>query len=177
VAILNPTGPYEAAAEYSRYDLFTADGTLYLVLLAHTAPTTFNPDLTQSGSPVYAEVMPFPTAYDLGLFVPAQPGFGIASNEPIWEFSCTRPFTLVAGLTDSRATLRTATTTEIAMTLQKDGSSIGTVTFEAAQTVGIFTFASDVSFVAGNVLSLIRPVSIDATARNMSVTIVGRRDS
>lgn len=173
---LNPTGAFQTGHEYSKNDLLTASEGLYLVLQDHTSASTFDPDASNMSGDLYGFLMPFPTSYDLGVFIPGQPGSGIVSGEPIYAFCAARAFTFVAGLTASRAQLGDGTTDAMTLTMRKNGVAIGTINFGAGAQIGTFTLAADVSFAAGDVFDIVRPTTLDSTARNLMLTLIGRRD-
>lgn len=109
--------------------------------------------------------------YDVGTFCAGKP----SASEVLLRFVATRAFTLPASLTGSQVKAGTAATATTDFDLQKNGSSIGTVSFAASGTVATFTFASGVSFAAGDILAIIAPASADATLADISFTLAGTR--
>lgn len=76
---------------------------------------------------------------------------------------------------NSQAVAHTAATGSTTVTINKNGSSIGTIAWASSGTVGVFTFASSVTFAAGDVISLVAPSSADATLADISITLAGFR--
>lgn len=79
------------------------------------------------------------------------------------------------GLPDSQGFAEIAATATTDFDIQKNGVSIGTMRFAAAGTVATFIFAGDVSFVAGDVLTVIAPASPDATLADFGLSLLGER--
>jgi hypothetical protein len=95
----------------------------------------------------------------------------IESYEVIYVYIAGASFTLPASLTGSQAYLEVASTAEYIISIQKNGTEIGTLRFVAGNTAGSFTFSTEVSFVAGDRLSFVGPEQ-DETASGLAVTIV-----
>ena len=72
----------------------------------------------------------------------------------------------------SQIKVTVAATASTVLTINKNGSSIGSATIAASGTSATFTFANDVTFVAGDVLSIVAPGSADATAANFIFMLV-----
>lgn len=81
---------------------------------------------------------------------------------------------LVAGAPNSVAIAEVAATASAEFDLQRNGSSIGTVTFAAAATTGSISVASTTSFSAGDRISLTAPSSQDDTLADVGITFVLR---
>jgi hypothetical protein len=107
---------------------------------------------------------------DMGIFVPGKPGAGAT----ILRFKAVRSFIWIASLTGSNFTAGTASAATATFTLKKNGSAIGTVAFSTSAT-GAATFASDVFFVAGDVIEIIAPGSQDTTLADVAFNILGSR--
>ena len=71
--------------------------------------------------------------------------------------------TLPASLTGSVAKARVAPTGSYAITIQKNGSSIGTINFAAGSTTATFTFSSTQTFSPGDVISFLSPATPDGS--------------
>lgn len=154
----------------------------YRTNIAHTTPSspaTFDPDAIDedSGSPTFGQ--PLYTLvfgedayiYVIGFFYPGKPGTGVDDDTAIAGHVLVHPITLPADLEDSRAALKIDPAADMEFIIRKNGTDIGSVDFGAGDTVGTFTFADDVSFVAGDVLTLIKPTDgVDVDARELSVT-------
>jgi len=90
-----------------------------------------------------------------------------------------RAFSLPVSLTGSQAFAETPTTDDsnsasVAFDIQKNGASIGTITFDGGSQTGVFTFASGVSFAAGDRLSIVAPADLGALL-GISITLMGTR--
>ena len=109
--------------------------------------------------------------YDLLMFFPGTP----TANQVMGRVIIPRAITLPASLTGSYASSLAAATGATALTLAKNGASIGTVNFAAGASTATFTFGSAVSFAAGNVLTLTNQSPADATLANVSLTLAATR--
>jgi hypothetical protein len=78
-------------------------------------------------------------------------------------------------LVGSQGHVATAPTTEAELDLQKNGSSIGTITFAASSNSAAFTFPDEVTFAAGDRLAVIAPASPDPSLADIALTFNGRR--
>jgi hypothetical protein len=109
--------------------------------------------------------------YDIGVYFPGQPDAGAT----LLQFVAPRTFTLPANLTGSQGYAGTAPTAQADLDIQKNGSSIGTVSFAASANTATFTFASEAAFAAGDRLSVVAPGSQDASLADISITFKGMR--
>lgn len=109
--------------------------------------------------------------YDIGTFVAGKP----SASEIVLRFVAPRAFTLPAALTGSQVIAGDAATATTDFDVQKNGSTIGTVSFASSGSTATFTFASAVSFAAADVLSVIAPATPDATLADISMTFAGTR--
>ena len=80
--------------------------------------------------------------------------------------------TLPAGAGDSRASSDTAATAQTVLTLLKNGSSVGTVTFAAGGTSGVYAVASDVTIVSGDKFGIQNQGTADVTLADVHLSIV-----
>jgi hypothetical protein len=80
-----------------------------------------------------------------------------------------------AGLTNSQGVAGTAATAQTDFDIKKNGSSVGTMRFAAAGTTASFIMASQTSFAAGDILTLVAPASPDATLANIGFALAGTR--
>lgn len=111
------------------------------------------------------------TPYDVGSFFPGVPG----SSELLLRFVFSRAVVFPAGLTNSQGFLGVAATASTAIDIQKNGASVGTMTFAAAGTTATFTFSTETTFLSGDRLELVAPGTADATAADISFTLAGTR--
>lgn len=94
-------------------------------------------------------------------------------------YVASRPFRLPVSLTGSQSWAETPTTDDsnsaaVAFDIQKNNASIGTLTFDGGSQTGSFTFASAVSFAAGDRLGIVAPASLGALL-GVSITLMGER--
>jgi hypothetical protein len=82
---------------------------------------------------------------------------------------------LPAGLSGSFAKANTAATSSSTVTINKNGTSIGTMTWAGAGHDATFTFTADVTFAAGDILQLVAPGTPDATLADIGITLAGTR--
>lgn len=109
--------------------------------------------------------------HDLHVFIPGLP----AANVTVFRFVATIAFDLASALAGSYCDAEAAATSTATFTLKKNGSSIGTIQWAAAATTATFTFASPVSFAAGDVFTITSPGTQDATLANVSLNLAGTR--
>lgn len=109
--------------------------------------------------------------YDIGAFIAGEP----TGDEIVMRFVASRAFSLPASLTGSYAKAETAATASTDFDIQKNGSSIGTLNFAISGDTGTWTFASPVSFAAGDILSVVAQTTPDATLADISITFAGTR--
>jgi hypothetical protein len=80
-----------------------------------------------------------------------------------------------ASLTNSQGVASVAATAQTDFDLKKNGSSVGTMRFAAAGTVATFIMASQTTFAAGDVLTVVAPATPDATLANIGFALAGTR--
>lgn len=104
--------------------------------------------------------------YIEGKFTPA---------ETVYRYVTPRGFKIAAGGAPSIAVAPAASpaTATAVFTLMKNGVSFGTMRFAAGATLATFTIAAAVTFVAGDVLSIVSPTLADATLADVSFTMSG----
>jgi hypothetical protein len=85
--------------------------------------------------------------------------------------------TLPANLAGSYVKSKTAATASTDFDVQKNGSSVGTITFAASGSAATFstTGGAAVSFAAGDVLSIIGPATPDATLSDIGFSLLANR--
>ena len=85
--------------------------------------------------------------------------------------------TFPANFSGSYAIAQVAATAETILTINKNGSPCGTITFAASGTIG--TFASSggnpVSFADGDTMSVVNQATADATLADIGITLSGTR--
>lgn len=93
------------------------------------------------------------------------------NGEILYEFVSPDAIALPINLTGSQAKANTAATASTTVTINKNGSSIGTIVWATSGTTGAFTFSAGVNLVAGDVLQLVAPNPADATLANIGVSL------
>lgn len=96
-----------------------------------------------------------------------------AANQVMNRYIAPRAYTLPAGAVNSQFKSLTAATGVSTFMLQKNGANVGTVSFAAAATVGVFNIAAAVAFAPGDVLAIIAPAAQDATLSDLIYTLQG----
>ena len=129
-----------------------------------TGPTT---SVTADGAGVTTvDVTP---EIDIGTYVSGVP----LDGEVVLQFVSTRSFTLPAGLSGSQGFAGVAATNQANFDIQKNGATIGSMSFAASGTVATFTHAGGTAFGPGDRLSVVAPGSADASLSNISFTLKG----
>jgi hypothetical protein len=109
--------------------------------------------------------------FDLTAFYPGVP----TASALVTRVPLARAVVFPASLTNSVFKARVAATAQTDFDVQKNGSSFGTIRFAAAGTTATFIAASQTTFAAGDVLSIIAPTSPDATLADIGGVLVGTR--
>ncbi len=110
--------------------------------------------------------------YDVGMYYGQAP----TASQIILALPFTRSVTFPSSLTGSQTTVQTVATSTTVLTLNKNGSSIGSVSCAASASTCTFTFSSAVTFTAGDILTVVAPVSPDATFAGFGMTLAGVRN-
>jgi hypothetical protein len=93
-------------------------------------------------------------------------------NFIVTTFPCTRPFTILAGLPDSAATVGTNPTAVTVLSVQKNSVEFGTISI-ATDGTPTFAAAADTSFIAQDLLTVVAPAALNAMA-DVFYTLAGR---
>jgi hypothetical protein len=141
---------------------------LYSVVTGATAVTSYTDQRSYAPTALLAAGS---QPYDLLMFLPGTP----AGSQVMGRVVVPRAVTLPSGLVGSYGSAITAATGTAALTLAKNGASIGSVNFAAGAAAATFTFASAVAFVAGDLLTVTNQATADATLANVSLSLVGTR--
>lgn len=134
-----------------------------------TAFGTAGQVLTSAGDAPPTWSTPTAAPYDISGAVLAMP----AASAVVTRFVSVRTFTIPAGMTGSRAATATPATASTVLSVQKNGTQFGTITFAAGATTGTFAAASQTSFAAGDLITVVAPATPDATFNDAAFTIVG----
>jgi hypothetical protein len=94
------------------------------------------------------------------------------ASQVLMRYVAVRAFTLPQNLTGSQAKCSATAAATATFTLKKNGSSIGTFAFAAAASSATFTFAADVSFAAGDILTIEAPSSQDSTLADLAIALL-----
>ena len=97
----------------------------------------------------------------------------MVNNETVLVNVFTKAVTFPAGLTGSQAKALTAATASTVLSVRKNGTQFGTITFAAAGTTGTFAAASSTAFAAGDILSVVGPATADTTLSGLGLALVG----
>jgi hypothetical protein len=97
----------------------------------------------------------------------------LTDSEKLTTYTAIGAYTLPINLTDSQAYTEVVATAAATIDIQKNGASIGTINFALGANVGTFTFASAVSFVAGDRLQLVNQATADTTLADVSINLKG----
>ena len=100
-----------------------------------------------------------------------------ASSAKIIRIPVARAVNFAANFSGSYAKAGTAATGSTAFDVQKNGSSIGTITFASSGTSATFTTSGGAaqSLAAGDILSIIAPGTADATLADIGFVLAGTR--
>jgi hypothetical protein len=111
--------------------------------------------------------------FDVHAFYPGVP----TASAKVLRIPVARAVAFPANFSGSYAKAGTAATASTAFDVQKNGSTIGTITFAAAGTTATMTTAGGAaqSLAAGDVLSIIAPGSADATIADIGFVLAGTR--
>lgn len=108
-------------------------------------------------------------AVEIGGFSPGQP----AAAATLLRYVAARTFVVPAGMPLSQGYVEVAPTVAVAnFDIQKNNSSVGTMSFAISSQVATFTFASAVTFAAGDRLSIAAPSPVNATLTDISFNFV-----
>jgi hypothetical protein len=178
VATLTLVGEWMNSTPYVRGNMVTYSPLgIFQVLQDHVSPpppAPFDPNAVDgSGNPLYNLFMPLRDVnYDAAVFVPGS--IQRAADELLWQGVANRAMQLPLGNADCYAYLGvgTGTTNAVILSIKKNGSEVGTITFAAGGSqVGTFSIPARADFVAGDRYALRITQSIDAVPSDLSVTL------
>lgn len=109
--------------------------------------------------------------YDIGAQIAGAPSASLV----LLRYKFPRTVVFPAGLTDSQGTAGTAATAQTDFDIRRNGVSVGTMRFAAAATSATFIAASQQTYNAGDILTLVAPASPDATLAGVSFVLAGTR--
>jgi hypothetical protein len=111
--------------------------------------------------------------YDVPIFYPGVP----SGSAVLLDLEFVRTVVFPANFAGSAFKARVAATSSTAIDVQKNGSTVGTITFAAGATSATFTTTSGaaVTFNLGDYMSLVCPSVADATLANLRGALTGTR--
>lgn len=187
VATLQYVGTWMNSTPYTTANLFTAANGFYQVLQDHTTPAypaPFDPnatDDTTDHNPLYQLWMPLRDVnYDAAIFAPGS--IQREADELIFLGIANRTMRLGSGNENAYAYLDVANdstgATDIILSIEKNRSEIGTITFEAGGDVdsaggqvGEFNIPATTDFAEGDLYSLRVTQSDNAEPSGLSITL------
>jgi hypothetical protein len=108
--------------------------------------------------------------YDLAAYVPDAP----AGSAEVARWAISRSVDFPTDFGASNAVAGVAATASTVLTVRKNGTSVGTITFGAAGTVGAFS-GTAWSVVADDVVTITNQATADATLAQIGITLTGER--
>lgn len=180
IATLTYVGEWLNSTSYLRGDLITGRGVgLFQVLLDHITPpppAVFDPnatDGTTDQNPLYQLLMPLRDVnYDAAIFVPGS--IQRAAGELLFQGIANRTMRLRSGNDGAYAQLDVASlvgATSIILSIQKNATQIGTITFAAAVQNGTFNVPAATDFAEGDRYALRVTQSDNVEPSGLSVTL------
>lgn len=196
----SPKGEWQPTTPYAPFDVVSNNGQLYLVTVAHTSGATFSVLSTDGlGHALYVLILSAPanslpaggtthqrlvklngsdyqTAWAtdfvrMFVFVEGQPN----ASETLMQYTVTDAMSLPAGLVGSVVFANVGTQTTVAYSLAKNGAAIGSIIFSGPSPEEIdVSFTATVSFVPGDVITLVAPGTPDAVQSDISFTLLAR---
>lgn len=177
VAVLSYAGVWTNSTPYQRNQMISADNGFYQVLQDHTTPALpapFDPNAVDgSGNPLYQLFLPLRDVnYDAAIFVPGS--IQRTAGDLLAQFIANRTMSLAAGNAHAYAYLNIANpvgATSIILSIRKNGTEIGTITFAANTQIGTFNIPVATNFAEGDRYAVQVTQSNDATPSDLSVTL------
>lgn len=123
---------------------------------------------------MFGEVNPKPKfrqPYELLQFFPGVP----VSGATLSQIAMTRPVRWDMGMPGFQGYSQVNASAPATLTINRNGSSVGTVNFATSTAVATITLANAVLWLPGDILTIVNQGSADATLANMSVSLVGHR--
>lgn len=91
------------------------------------------------------------------------------------RYSFPRQVIFASGLSPSRGVAAVAATAQTDFDIRKNGASVGTMRFAAAATTASFIMASQTTFAAGDILTVVAPATPDVTLADIGFALAGTR--
>lgn len=183
VADLTLVGEWTPLTPYTRAQMVTVRGLgTFRILEDHTSAATFDPNATDGSTddaPLYQLWLPSGDInYDVAPFVPGSIARDL--GDLFFQFKAPRSMTLPAGDDGAYAYLETALDggdADTILSLQKNGTQVGTITFTGAGgdtdggQEGTISIAADVSLIAGDLFAIRVTQSTTAVGADLSITL------
>ncbi|MDD2879756.1 MAG: hypothetical protein PHQ58_04920 [Rhodoferax sp.] len=110
-----------------------------------------------------------PAVYDLQKYTLGKP----ASRQVLLQITALRQFTCGLGFSGSIARCGTAATQNASCDIQRNGTTIGTLTFPAGNNFGSFNVLSATTFVVGDTLTIKAPNTVDTALADLTIGVFG----
>ena len=111
--------------------------------------------------------------YDISIFTAGQPPSG---SVELYRFTATQNLTFNANFSGSRGSARVPATSNYTMVIQKNGTTVGDVTFQSGGTVVFSTVGgSPVTLAPGDNLTVLSQAGSDATLADTSVVLLASK--
>ena len=138
-----------------------------LNLKANLSSPTFSGTTTVAGITNTGTVVGFP--YDIALSLIGKP----TDAAVLGRFAASRAFTITStSFNASIAKAAVAATASTVITVKKNGSAVGTITFAASGTTGTWSYSANGTFAIGDVLTIENQAIADATFADAELTIL-----
>lgn len=151
-----------------------AAGTALDVMVDHLADANPHPEyLTQAEADALYAPVAGTNPFDVHAFYPGVPG----ASAKITRVPFARAVTFPANFAGSYFTASVNATSTTVFDVQKNGSTIGSISIAAGGTVATFTTTGGTSksFAAGDVMQILAPASPDATLADAGFALAGTR--
>lgn len=110
-----------------------------------------------------------PAVYDLQKYTIGKP----ASRQVLLHITALRAFTCALGFSGSVARCGVPSTQNAACDIQRNGTTIGTLTFPSGSNFGSFSVLSAIDFSVGDTLTIKAPTTVDATLSDLTIGVFG----
>jgi len=146
------------------FDLISSNINLS-TLNANTVTQAPNDNSNKLASTAYVDKLSY---YDIAGGSTGSP----TASAKLLTFVAVRNMSLPTNLTGSYCVAGTAATATTTITLNKNGSSFGNISFAAAATIATFTVAAT-SFIAGDIITVVASATPDTTLADIGFTLTG----
>ena len=109
--------------------------------------------------------------FDIASFVGGTPTASVS----VLSYISSRIIKFLSGLSNSQAYVGTAPDAETVFTINKNGSSVGSITFASGSQNATFTMTTDTQFDPGDVLEVVAPSDLNSLS-DLMITLAGTRN-